>query len=463
MNRKTVMWRPLFILTLAFLLLMPTWSAAAEADVPSSDAAESDTPSFDAVETDAPSSDAAETDAPSSDAAETVMPSSSTVEYDVPLSAVHVATADELHNAMAVNAAYIAVDTDLDLGTWNSISEFSGTLDGQGHTLTITGFSQRNEKWGFVFTNSGTIRNICFNVNVKQIYSYENDILHGGVIAHSNEGTIESCSTTGSLGFTCLDTMYSFAGFVETNEKSGVIQDCYSTIGLHIVSDWGWQQGGASYGFMGENLGMVERCWSTASKASTNKGAYFCSSNRGTMNDCFTNIRYNGDSSSVNVVGTTELKQRRTYPTWHFGNVWYINPGINDGYPVLRVDQRWTNWLDEPKICELALDKSTVTIGTGESCQLTATMTPGPLDVQDSTLEWSSSNPSAASVTQNGLVRGLATGAEPVMITVRSAADPTVSASCNLQIERSADALKLEDLTLERGASGGAQTDRLSR
>lgn len=389
-------------------------------------------------------------------AAETgASPSGAVTETDVPADAIHVTVADALHSALSDNAAYIVIDKDLELGTWDAVAEFSGVLDGQGHTLTITGFTlitgEWSDKWGFLITNKGTIRDLCFRVDVEQLYSY--DSAYGGVIAYSNEGVIERCGTIGSLGFTCLETGYTFAGFVASNEGSGIIRDCYSSIGLHMVIESGYQQGGGSYGFTSYNSGTIERCWSTASKSGgTKRGAYFCADNRGTMADCFTCWEHDGDDKSVPVVSTSAMKQRDTYANWNFGSVWYIHPDINNGYPVLRTDRRWTDWVDNPKIYELALDRDTVTMGTGESCTLELTMTPGPLDVADPRVYWSSSDTGVAFVTQDGLVRGVGEGTAD--ISVYSLANPDASAVCVFEVERSADALKLEDLTLERGASG---------
>lgn len=439
MNRKTVIWRSLFSLALAFLLLMPTGSAAAEPVVPPFDAVEPVVPPFDAAEPVVPPFDAVEPAVPSFDAAA----------FDVPVDAVHVSTAEGLRSAMTANVAYIAVDADLELASWYAVPEFSGVLDGQGHTLTISGSLSVSGEWGFVAINRGTIRNTHFNVEVDPLKTSSE--LYAGIIAETNKGVIERCGTTGSLRFFCTTTRYYLAGFVNSND-GGVIRDCYSSMGFFVAYGSGThEQGGSTFGFMASNSGTVERCWSTAAKGPSKNGAYFCASNSGTITDCFT--RYDRGESWISPVGDA-ITERATYPTWNFGTVWYINPAINNGCPVLRVDQRWASWLDDPKICALALDKSAVTMGTGEICQLTATMTPGPLDVRDPTLEWFSSNDAVVAVTQDGLVHGVAADMGPADITVRSKADPAVSASCTFEIERSADALQLEDLTLERGATG---------
>ena len=59
-------------------------------------------------------------------------------------------------------------------------------------------------------------------------------------------------------------------------------------------------------------------------------------------------------------------------------------------------------------VSEVAIDITAVTLVEGESCQLTATVTPG--DATDASVVWSSSNNSVASVSEDGKVSAIAPG-----------------------------------------------------
>lgn len=379
---------------------------------------------------------------------------------------LYVSSADELHSAMTANSGgTIHITEDLDLGVWDTVSEFSGVLDGQGHTLRIGGFNgQENSLWGssweecaLVLTNRGTIRNIRFVVEIdgKSIYSGE---ISASVIANSNAGLIEQCSTEGSFAFQGTEVGYRVSGFVDSNNASGIIRNCYSTVS--VSQEWvsGSQQSGQMFGFLCSNEGTMENCYSTATAGFTKKtSADFCASNNGTMRGCYYTERYDLDSGlDENSCSLEELLLRRTYEGWDFGNVWCINTNheqVNGGLPVLRSHLCWEGQLDEPpQIQNLELDETEVTIGTREFCPLTATMTPAPADVLDPSLEWVSSDETVAKVSPEGVVEG--TGAGSAEITVRSNANPEVLASCTINVELSPEAVSIEDLTLERGASG---------
>jgi hypothetical protein len=90
---------------------------------------------------------------------------------------------------------------------WFSCAEFAGTFNGNGHTIKANywGSETRAVRWSsgglyqytggsFVIANKGTIKNLCLdNWSISLGGSANTTSNCSGVIAHDNQGTIESC------------------------------------------------------------------------------------------------------------------------------------------------------------------------------------------------------------------------------------------------------------------------------
>lgn len=110
---------------------------------------------------------------------------------------------------------------------------------------------------------------------------------------------------------------------------------------------------------------------------------------------------------------------------------------------------------DATEIATPFLNKSTMTLTVGGSEQLLCTFEPWYSQVTDVT--WSSSDEEVASVSDSGLVTGLATGS--AVITVTSVADPSRSASCTVNVA----ALDLSISGFVAYSGGGVGTAGASR
>lgn len=85
---------------------------------------------------------------------------------------------------------------------------------------------------------------------------------------------------------------------------------------------------------------------------------------------------------------------------------------------------------DEPiHVSGVTLNKTSVTVYTYSTLQLTATISPS--DAEDKTVTWSSSNPSIASVDENGKVKALKTGTATITVTTT---DGGHTASCTVKV-----------------------------
>ena len=118
-------------------------------------------------------------------------------------------------------------------GDFTPIANFSGVLDGQGHTisnLSITATSSLPSV-AFVVSNGGTIKNLGFiDVTVTGINTSKTN--WAAAIATQNTGTIESCYVKGTVS-----GGYRSAGICAHN--FGTIKNCYAIVNLSAKVECG--------------------------------------------------------------------------------------------------------------------------------------------------------------------------------------------------------------------------------
>lgn len=122
---------------------------------------------------------------------------------------------DKFNKIADVTDAYYTITQDMDFTgvTFTPISTFSGTLDGNGKTVSNLTFKAADNKCGLVGNNIGTIRNLNFN-NITL-----NAAIKAGIVAAENNGTIDNChvnrgSVQGSTNNECI------GGFVGHNKAT---------------------------------------------------------------------------------------------------------------------------------------------------------------------------------------------------------------------------------------------------
>lgn len=100
----------------------------------------------------------------------------------------------------------------------------------------------------------------------------------------------------------------------------------------------------------------------------------------------------------------------------------------------------------------ITMDRASASLNIGGTLQLNATV--NPADANEKSLLWSSSNASVASVSQNGLVNGLATGT--TVITATSKDGTAVKGSCTITVKQPVSAISLNNsaMNLNLGSSG---------
>ena len=152
----------------------------------------------------------------------------------------------------------------------NSSKQYTGTFDGQGHT--IFGLHMGNSSvlglFGYIGSD-GVVKNLRLNSTDKTDANYAGDMIRGGIAA-VNYGTISNCEnvaenkiyTKGSSGTSYVG--YS-AGIVGKNY--GTISKCRNLKTVHI-GDQTWPGTAYAGGIAAYNEGIVEKCENAAQVSS---------------------------------------------------------------------------------------------------------------------------------------------------------------------------------------------------
>lgn len=144
-----------------------------------------------------------------------------------------ISTTEDLVNiAKDPTADYILTD-DINLSgsIWTPLENFSGTLDGNGHTIRFFAMARTTILSGFILTNDGvlkdlTIKDIAFASTCTSEYV-------SGTLVGENNGRIENCRVEGlvasfkSKQMSSGGTYFSYVGgLVGRNNETGVVKNC---------------------------------------------------------------------------------------------------------------------------------------------------------------------------------------------------------------------------------------------
>jgi len=214
-----------------------------------------------------------------------------------------------------------------------SISNFS-LVDSK-----IAGTNVRNVGGLVGYNVSSTITNCYVSAEVLSFGGGDNANLipskYVGVLVGNNQsGTISKSFSLGSIyrnaaGF--YEGGNSFSGGLIGVNTTGTISDCYSSVGISLLTYAGVIRGG---GFIGSNTsGTVSNCYSFGailSTAYTQGVGGFAGYNSGTVSGSyFTDSNYN------NYIGTLktsdQLMKQDTFAGWDFSTIWSMDE--NKSYP----------------------------------------------------------------------------------------------------------------------------------
>ena len=145
------------------------------------------------------------------------------VNKNVETSANAVLTANITVNTGVLKSDGTLADNYSDFETWTPIGNnqkpYTGTFDGQGHTISGLYFNDVYASYvGLFGGNCGTIK----NVGVVDSYFYGSDLV-GGVCGWTYKSTLENCYNKGTV------SSKGYAGGICGSVSEGTIRDCYNT------------------------------------------------------------------------------------------------------------------------------------------------------------------------------------------------------------------------------------------
>jgi len=243
----------------------------------------------------------------------------------------------------------------------NSTTAFTGSYNGQGHTIThlfINRSGQYNGLFGWI--GGGSVRNL----HLESVQVTGGDLCTGGMIGYLYySATATNCTSTGTVAgtfdvggliggldaFSVTSNCYSggsvtganggIGGLIGTASRNSVIKNCYSTssvAGANSAFNIGGLIGGA-------NTVYDTNCYSnghvTGTGTTTKVGGLIGMQLYVTTIDCFWDTLTSGLDTSAAGTGksSAEMKQQSTFTNagWDFSTIWSISPLINNGYPYL--------------------------------------------------------------------------------------------------------------------------------
>lgn len=102
---------------------------------------------------------------------------------------------------------------------WTPINSFSGSIDGNGHTILGLNISSKGNNNAFICTNNG---GIVKNLNINGVTI--SGSINVGAFVGTNKGIIENCILTGEIK---IDAVSTAGGIVGLNSYNGIITNCH--------------------------------------------------------------------------------------------------------------------------------------------------------------------------------------------------------------------------------------------
>ena len=183
-----------------------------------------------------------------------------------------------------------------DLTEWKPIgarwSSYTGTFDGQGHTISGLYFNNPTSSYVGLFGSIGANGKIS-NVGVLDSYFQFSEL--GGGVCGVNYGTVRDCKNTGSVR-----GLAAIGGVCGLNEKGGIIENSFNEGTVSGTGDNVQQVGGVC----GYNNGTIKSCYNTASVSGQNSVGGVCGFNsRGIITNCFNEGTVSGQTFVGGVCG----------------------------------------------------------------------------------------------------------------------------------------------------------------
>ena len=216
--------------------------------------------------------------------------------------------------------------------TWTPIgtenAPFTGTFDGQGHSITglyIDSDSTYQGLFGYMSGTNSAVRNLTVSGTIRGNGSV------GGVVGWNNGGTIENCHNTVAVSGS------GSAGGVVGVSRGGTVTNCYNT---GEVSD-GFSAGGV-VGYINAG-GTVKNCYNTGAVNGSSYVGGVVGYNGGTVTNCcyLTDTADEGIGGSGNdgedptqPLSAEDFANQASFEDWNFDSTWEMSALL--GRPILQ-------------------------------------------------------------------------------------------------------------------------------
>lgn len=136
-----------------------------------------------------------------------------------------------------------------------------------------------------------------------------------------------------------------------------------------------------------------------------------------------------------------ELQLQSTFSGWDFESTWAISPDINGGYPYLQWQEEL---LSRIPVNSVQISETALSLAEGDYAYLTATVT--PVNANNPSITWSSSDESVATVNTAGKVTAISAGTTVITVTTE---DGGYTAICTVTVtERLTEEYRINSITV---------------
>lgn len=249
----------------------------------------------------------------------------------------------------------------------NSSTPFTGSFDGDGHTVTLNINTEENYKGIFGYINGATVRNIIVEGTINSTVGWaagitakavnstitncgssvkihtdgNNSTCFAGIAGYAESSTITGCYNTGDID----GKIKKAAGIVGQSKVKVVIENCYNTGNITTTATSSPRVGGiVGDGLLSSgNEGIINNCYTSGTITGTSQtgafmGYIYTSYN---VTNCYylegvhenvVGFNYQANIDNIKAVSSDELKTLVTV----LGEEFASKEDLNNGYPVLK-------------------------------------------------------------------------------------------------------------------------------
>ena len=298
---------------------------------------------------------------------------------------IPISNADELANISNDVAGKYYLTNDIDLasyGLWKPIVDFKGTLNGNNYCIKNVSITNGGGLF-FSLLSGAVIENLGLdNINIKDNTSEFVGGITGSIYNYTGSVIINNCYVTGKISSYTYQKGGSSSGYyskvggicgsIFVNEGSVQIKNCYNgasisgynvggiiggdgdikSIEIENCVNTGTVSGLSNAGgIVGTSRSKVSYCYNSgkvlgdstvggvAARASNNAYFYKCyylSDSIKNINKNVLGISYNESLTNVSALNYGNMRNNISFSEWDFLNVWVIEKGINNSYPILQ-------------------------------------------------------------------------------------------------------------------------------